>query len=824
MFYDLFTNITILVAFLCIAGQVIRHYSIEDDPSIKGKITTGVIFAILGFVLMIFTINVTDIVIIDLRNLAIICANIFGGPVSIIITSIGIGLFRILYFGLNIASVTACITAILVGVGCVYISKTSLSHIKKFVSMLVMSIVVSNLALIYLLYGSSNVMEITKYYWIFYIFGGAITYYACRYIIVNNKIYKEMSYYQIMADNLLDMITLQDLNGIYKYASPSSKQLIGSTPEIIIGKTFYDFIHPDDLEILSYIQKSMLNNELKEFTQELRFKKHNGDYVWVESTFKAIEDTNGANKEVICATRDISERKKIEMKLREQKEEAIEANRLKSQFLANMSHELRTPLNSIIGFTTRVLKKSKGQLSETQEENLTIVKKEAQHLLALINDLLDYSKLEAGKMEVAMETFELENIVDETFSMTKNLIAEKNITMEKVIRVDSTIMNSDRMKLKQILINIVSNAIKYSEKGTVRLTVDKEDHYFIISVEDQGVGIDKEYIDNIFDEFYQVDGSYTRKVGGAGLGLAITKKFVDMLGGDMQVKSTIGEGSCFTFSIPVNYDKEVLNSHAMLNLDTDHEQSNNHNVIAFIDDDFSTRKLYTEYLIDEGFTSISIDDSKNVEEIIADIIKLHPTAIILDIILPKSNGWDILFALKQNSITKNIPVIMSSVLNEQQKGYPFHPDEYLVKPIIQDDLISAIHRTIKNTHNIEILIADDDENYLKLVSQYLNEAGISYRTAKDGKDAIEKIKTHNPELVILDIMMPIYTGMEVLDWLQNSKKYQHINVIVVSAKDLTNKERSYLTNSANLVIHKSGMQIEEIMKKVLKDKGRDGHV
>lgn len=252
--------------------------------------------------------------------------------------------------------------------------------------------------------------------------------------------------------------------------------------------------------------------------------------------------------------------------LKLQKAEAEEANKMKSQFLANMSHELRTPLNSIIGFTTRVIKKAGDNLPEVQRENLIIVNEEAHRLLDLINNILDYSKMEAGKMEIYPEPFDLAKVVDEVYNVTKTLIDGQPIRFVQELYSDTIPVVSDRSKIKHILINLVSNAIKFSEKGTVRLSVKKENGFYIISVSDEGIGIAPENLGSIFDEFRQVDGSYTRKVGGTGLGLSITKKYIDMLGGRIEVESTFGIGSCFTVYLP---DEKTLD----YNNETDRRQN-----------------------------------------------------------------------------------------------------------------------------------------------------------------------------------------------------------------------------------------------------------
>lgn len=814
MIYDLFTNITILVSFLFIVGQVFKNYSLESDSPLKNRIVIGGIFGLMGIVLMIFTIKATDIVIIDLRNIAVICAGIFGGPIAVIISSLTVGLFRILYFGVNIASTAAFIVASIVGIVCAFISKSEYSRIIKFISMFLTAMIFSSLALLYLLSDTQALTSVLKYYWMIYTLGALLAYYACGYIILNNKIFRELSYYQIMADNLLDMITIHKPDGTYKYVSPSARPLLGKSPEELVGKSLFDLIDPKDMSKFIEIQTGIINNTFNEYTQDLRLKNISGQDVWVESTFKSIKDSDGNTIEIICATRDITERKKIEQQLKKQKEQAMEANRLKSQFLANMSHELRTPLNSIIGFTTMVLKKSKNELSEIQLENLSIVKEEGHHLLSLINDLLDYSKIEAGKMDVFIETFSLETVVSEALSTTAGLREEKDLKLDKIINCSVEMeMTSDRIKTKQILVNLLSNAFKYSEKGTVKLIVSKMDECFKIDVIDQGIGIEAVQLSRIFDEFHQVDGSFTRKAGGTGLGLAISKKLVQMLGGKIYVESTVDKGSCFTVYLPIDYNKRSAACNQIKPIDFKSEREKR---VVFIEDDFSTRRLYNEYLIAEGFIPVSIDEDNGLIET---IVEINPIAIILGIMLKNRDGWEILNQIKQSPETKDIPVIISSVLNEQKIAYSLNADEYLVKPVLQDELISAINRATVDRGKIEVLIADDDKNYLNLIGEYLKDEDISYITAENGNETIEMVKKYNPKLVILDLMMPFLTGFEVLDWIRKSDEYKNTVVIVVSSKDLSTEEKQTLEHSVSIVIQKSGTHVEEVMNDILTRRG-----
>ena len=349
------------------------------------------------------------------------------------------------------------------------------------------------------------------------------------------------------------------LEGIITSWNNFAYTIYGYTAEEAIGQSIEIIVPPSHREELKSILSKIKKGERIIRYETIRQKK-DGTLLDVSMTLSPILDLYGNIVGSSSIAHDISERKKVESdlakkseELKVQRAEAIAANKLKSQFLANMSHELRTPLNSIIGFTTRVIKKSAAVLPPVQLDNLKIVKTEAKHLLELINGLLDYSKIESGKMEVFLQEFNLVDVVHEVNSMIKTLMDEKKLKYEQeLFSIDYIPIISDCMKVKQILINLLSNAIKYSEKGRVKLSINLLQQFYCIKVEDEGIGISAENIDKIFDKFTQLDGSYTRKFGGTGLGLSITKEFVKMLGGRIEVKSTLGTGSCFTVLLPVN--------------------------------------------------------------------------------------------------------------------------------------------------------------------------------------------------------------------------------------------------------------------------------
>lgn len=696
MLSDLFINIVIVAAFLLIIGQIFKTHSFINKTPFKVSVMLGIILGILGCILMIYSINASNNVIVDLRNAAIISAGVMGGPIGAITSSLIIAIYRILYFGLNSTTIFAAASAIVIGIGCAVINYTIKPRIGKFLYSFVYVMAVSIGAFSYLINDYKKLMEIFSYYIPLSIIGIFLAYFTCEYIISRQIIEQELKDSNQQISEILESIqdaffsldsnwrftyinhqlkdimpklvrqtkdiigmdlrtifrdseymhfvqllnnTMQDrvpnyfemsstimnqwfsvssypkrdgisvylrniteykhmqeslieseerfraafegaavgmciltIDGVFIRANNPYCNMVGYTEEELCGMTFWDFTHPEDLHRNSLDLKRLVKGEIQSFGIEKRYIHKKGNIIWVQINASLIRDNEGKALYLIAQGQDITARKKAEEELKNinvelvkqrieadrQRKAAVEANKHKSQFLANMSHELRTPLNSIIGFTNRVMKKCVEILPETQYENLSIVKHEGYHLLELINSLLDYSKLEAGKVDVQIEKFDLRDIISDIMIIANNFSEEKSLAYKQYLPEDLELsLISDKLKLKQVLINLLSNAFKYSEKGTVVLAVHNEKDYYKIEVIDEGIGIQQEHIVGIFDEFRQVDGSYTRKVGGTGLGLSITKKFVEILGGHIDVHSVVGIGSKFIVRIPKTYGERV---------------------------------------------------------------------------------------------------------------------------------------------------------------------------------------------------------------------------------------------------------------------------
>ncbi|MCX7921882.1 MAG: diguanylate cyclase [Clostridia bacterium] len=324
MIHDIFANVAILTAFLLVIGQIFKSYSLDIKQTLKIQVLLGIVFGILGMILMLFMIQMTQTVIIDLRNISIICASIMGGPLAAIISAVIIALFRIIYFGISHASVVAHIVALAVGIGAAYISVLKLTRRSKFICIFLLAMTVSNAALIYLIKDKTKLSETLSYYWPIYIFGAVLAYFTCEYIISANKNFKTMSYYSMTADNLLDMISTHKPDGTTIFASPSIHQLLGYTPKEFEGTSPYRFIHADDISAVEKSYKSVLTG-VGFNTQIYRMKQKNGKYIWVETSIKSVKGKDGLVKEMVCVTRDITLRKQVEEELKRAKLEAEKA-------------------------------------------------------------------------------------------------------------------------------------------------------------------------------------------------------------------------------------------------------------------------------------------------------------------------------------------------------------------------------------------------------------------------------------------------------------------------------------------------------------------
>ena len=535
-----------------------------------------------------------------------------------------------------------------------------------------------------------------------------------------------------------------------------------------------------------------------------------------EELSKNLQLLDYANVEL---KQEITEHKQTEEELEKTNLQLEEASRLKSQFLANMSHELRSPLNSIIGFTGIILQGIVGELNTEQNKQLGMVYDSAKHLLGLINDILDLSKIEAGKIEIKPAEFELKDFIQQVGKMVSPLIDERGLTLEIVLSEDLPLtLYNDKNRIKQVLINLLSNAIKFTEKGKIRLEAGmlapeegSAASTIAFHVSDTGIGIKPDNIQDIFDEFKQIEGSLKDKPAGTGLGLAISKRMVEMMGGKIWVDSTFGKGSVFHITIPCQLADAPRHPPAVLqNMSPDKSKK----LILTIDDEIEAQEILKIYLKTEGYEVIQAYNSMEAIQLAK---KYQPFAITLDIIMPGKDGWDILKELKDHPETKEIPVICISMLDNRELGLSLGAFNYLVKPVGKEQFINELQRIEKSYTIYDVLIIDDDPKAVALIARYLGaENGYVIRKAYGGKQGLEKISEQLPDLVILDLMMPDVDGFEVLGHLKESETTKHIPIIIVSGKTLTQEEINFLNEKIVSIINKHAFGKEELLRDIKK--------
>jgi signal transduction histidine kinase/CheY-like chemotaxis protein/putative methionine-R-sulfoxide reductase with GAF domain len=485
-----------------------------------------------------------------------------------------------------------------------------------------------------------------------------------------------------------------------------------------------------------------------------------------------------------------------------------EASRHKSQFLASMSHELRTPLNAIIGVTEMLREDARDLKREDEFEPLDRVLGAGRHLLALINDILDLSKIEAGRMELHLESFPLAPVIEDV-AKTVEPMAAKNANR---IVVDCApglgTMHADQTRFRQALLNLASNANKFTANGTVTIAaraqrLDGGDE-ITIAVTDTGIGMTEEQMGRLFQEFSQADASTTRKYGGTGLGLAISRHFCRMMGGDITVESQLGQGSTFTIRLPrIVSGGQALGSegHALARREAARPiaEEDEEPLILVVDDDATVRELVVRHLERAGFAAVAAHGGQEGLRLVRE---LRPAAVTLDIMMPDIDGWTVLAAIKGDPALASIPVVLMSIVDQKNRGYALGAADYLVKPVDRSTLVATL-RSICGASAGHALLVDDDEMVRRSVRQALEPIGWKVTEAENGQVAVDSRMSAKPDVIILDLMMPEMDGFEFMDELRGRPDWQDIPIVVITAKDLTEADRDRLNGGVERIIQKS---------------------
>jgi GAF domain-containing protein/DNA-binding response OmpR family regulator len=484
------------------------------------------------------------------------------------------------------------------------------------------------------------------------------------------------------------------------------------------------------------------------------------------------------------------------------------ASKHKSQFLASMSHELRTPLNAIIGVTEMLREDARDLKRDDEFEPLDRVLGAGRHLLALINDILDLSKIEAGRMELHLETFPLMPLIEDVGKTIEPMAAKTANRIVIDCPADLGTMHADQTRFRQALLNLASNANKFTENGTVTIAarpqqIDGRD-WITIAVADTGIGMTEEQMGRLFQEFSQADASTTRKFGGTGLGLAISRHFCRMMGGDITVTSKPGEGSTFTIRLPriVQGDHAVgTQGRAEARPEPAHPiaEEAEEPLVLVVDDDATVRELVVRHLERAGFAAVA---ARGGQEGLRLVRELRPAAVTLDIMMPDLDGWTVLAAIKGDPELAGIPVVLMSIVDQKNRGYALGAADYLVKPVDRSKLVATL-RGICGASAGHALLVDDDEMVRRSVRQALEPIGWTVIEAENGQVAVDSLTTGRPDVIILDLMMPKMDGFEFMDELRGRPDWQDIPVVVITAKDLTQADRDRLNGGVERIIQKS---------------------
>jgi signal transduction histidine kinase/DNA-binding response OmpR family regulator len=505
-----------------------------------------------------------------------------------------------------------------------------------------------------------------------------------------------------------------------------------------------------------------------------------------------------------------------------------EASQHKSQFLANMSHELRTPLNAIIGVSEMLLEDARDLKRDDEVEPLDRVLRAGRHLLALINDILDLSKIEAGRMELHVETFPLAPLVNDVAKTIEPMATKNGNKVVIDCAPDLGTIHADQIRCRQSLLNLASNANKFTEKGTVTIAaqpqrLDGRD-WITLAVTDTGIGMTPEQMGKLFQEFSQASSATASKYGGTGLGLAISRQFCRMMGGDITVESKPGKGSTFTIRLPRNVqsDKTAVTEargepvHRVSKATKDP-------LILVVDDDVTVRELVERHLARAGFAVVTASGGKEGLRLVRE---LRPAAVTLDIQMPDLDGWTVLAAIKGDPAVASIPVVLMSIVDQKNRGYALGAADYLVKPVDRTNLVETL-TSICGSRAGRALLVDDDELVRRSVRQALEPIGWKVTEAENGQVAVESLIATRPDIIILDLMMPKMDGFEFLDELRRRSDWQDIPVVVITAKDLTQEDRDRLNGGVERIIQKSDRdemlrQLSREITRYVKQQTRDG--
>jgi PAS domain S-box-containing protein len=634
------------------------------------------------------------------------------------------------------------------------------------------------------------------------------------------SLYSELENGNRFLDLSLDMFCTAGYDGFFKTLNPAFENILGFSEKELLEKPYLDFVHPEDRQSTSTENGRLQNGEVT-FAFENRYRCKDGTYKWILWNAVSVPD----KQLIYAAGREITERKRTEQEqqrlaidlatanreLELRNREVERATRMKSKFLANMSHELRTPLNAIIGFSDLLAEGTAGTLNPKQQRFVNHIKQGSSHLLQLINDILDLSKIEAGQFDLRCEDFPVRDALPEVLSNIRPLSMAKNIEIQQNIETSRTVF-ADRVRFKQILYNLLSNAVKFTpQDGKIEVACTEQGDFVSISVTDTGIGIRPEDQAMIFEEFRQVDAPSGVIKDGTGLGLAITQRLVQQQRGQIFVESSFGRGSRFTFTLPAG--AQICGEQPAETITQPSATSTaGKALVLVVDDDASARELLASYL-NPDYRIVTADSGA---EALKKAQELHPDAITLDVLMAGGNGFETLARLRQTPVSANTPVIIVSIVDQQRVGFALGAADYLIKPIRRTLLLETMRKHVPASSDEDdpILLVDDDVPSLLLLEETLRLAGYETQSVQSGPRALEVLSAKMVSAILLDLLMPGMDGFEVIRHVRKEPTLKNLPIFVMTGKNLTAEESALLARETQALFHKNGSCQEQLISEV----------
>jgi PAS domain S-box-containing protein len=645
-------------------------------------------------------------------------------------------------------------------------------------------------------------------------------------------------YTRSLIESNIDALMTTDPRGIISDVNKQTEALTGCTRDELIGAPFKDcFTDPDRAE--AGINRVLREGKVTNY--ELTARARDGKLTVVSYNATTFHDRDRKLQGVIASARDMTELKLFEQTLRQKNAELEEASRMKSEFLANMSHELRTPLNAIIGFSEVLRDGLMGEMTDKQRGFIGDIFSSGQHLLSLINDILDLSKVEAGKMLLDLGPVQVSSLFANSLSIVKGKAATRHVRLEMDVAKDLSSIRADGRKVKQIVYNLLSNAVKFTNEGghvvlragrvsrgevgqpcraswtgrSFPLADSEFEEFLKISVSDNGIGISPRGLEHLFRPFSQIESGLARKFEGTGLGLAMVKLLVELHGGTVAVESAENEGACFTVWLPLRETATPNAALAKARGAGPAEVSPGARVALVVEDDFKSAELIRVQLEAEGFTVLR---AASAEDALVMAPQQPLSLITLDIMLPTMDGWELLGRLKEVPALKRIPVVIISIVADRNKGFALGAAAIMQKPISRQEFYESLVELgllpVSQGQKVKVLVVDDDPKAVELLAVRIQELGPTVLRANGGREAIEVARRELPDLIVLDLMMPDVNGFDVVDALLEDPDTAHIPIVVVTAKRIAAEDREKLNGYVTAIMEKGDFDRDRFIAEV----------